>query len=166
MSSHSVPTKWPPHIFLPLPLFELLFVALGVLLLWPREFDVESGTSSEGSSHPWHDFFELESGKMVPYLHFIDHFFPHIFHNVNLLHCWLSSSPLRLSLFSSSSDFDKVCLLCFIRRFWNQTFTWNSKRIRLKSPHSTSMCDNCSTVGLNKRSWTWGFPIQNYKWIR
>lgn len=55
---------------LPLPLFELLFVALGVLLLWPREFDVESGTSSEGNSHPWHDFFELESGKIVSFLHF------------------------------------------------------------------------------------------------
>lgn len=39
----------------------LLLVALGVLLFWPREFDVESGTSSDGSSHPWHDFFELES---------------------------------------------------------------------------------------------------------
>ena len=30
----------------------LLFVALGVLLLCPREFDVESGISSDGSSHP------------------------------------------------------------------------------------------------------------------
>lgn len=41
----------------------LLLVALGVLLFWPREFDVESGTSSDGSSHPWHDFFELESAN-------------------------------------------------------------------------------------------------------
>jgi hypothetical protein len=30
----------------------LLFVALGVLLLCPRELEVESGMSSEGSSHP------------------------------------------------------------------------------------------------------------------
>lgn len=41
----------------------LLFWALGVLLLWPREFDVESGMSSDGNSQPWHDFFELESGE-------------------------------------------------------------------------------------------------------
>lgn len=48
----------------PLPKFLLLllFVALGVLLLWPLEFDVESGISCDGNSHPWHDFFELESG--------------------------------------------------------------------------------------------------------
>lgn len=39
----------------------LLLVALGVLLLWPRELDVESGISSDGNSHPWHDFFEFES---------------------------------------------------------------------------------------------------------
>lgn len=44
-----------------LPALGLLLVALGVLLLCPRELDVESGISSEGSSQPWHDFFELES---------------------------------------------------------------------------------------------------------
>lgn len=37
---------------LQLPALVLLLVALGVLLLWPREFDVESGISSEGSSQP------------------------------------------------------------------------------------------------------------------
>jgi hypothetical protein len=30
----------------------LLLVALGVLLFCPREFDVESGTSSDGNSQP------------------------------------------------------------------------------------------------------------------
>lgn len=35
-----------------LPALGLLFVALGVLLLCPRELDVESGISSEGSSQP------------------------------------------------------------------------------------------------------------------
>lgn len=48
----------------------LLLVALGVLLFCPRELDVESGTSSDGNSQPWHDFFEFESrwlffGKIV-----------------------------------------------------------------------------------------------------
>lgn len=49
---------------------------------------------------------------------------------LNLLQCWLSSSPLRLSLvLSSSSVFDNVCRLCFMRRFWNHTFTC----VRLKT---------------------------------
>lgn len=53
------------HVYLQFPVFLLLLVALGVLLLCPREFDVESGISSDGSSHPWHDFFEFESEKKV-----------------------------------------------------------------------------------------------------
>lgn len=43
---------------------------------------------------------------------------------INLLHDCVSSSPLKSSLLeSSSSVFDNVCLLCFIRLFWNQTLT-------------------------------------------
>lgn len=53
------------HVYLQFPVFLLLLVALGVLLLCPRELDVESGISSDGSSHPWHDFFEFESEKKV-----------------------------------------------------------------------------------------------------
>lgn len=49
-----------------------------------------------------------------------------------LLSDW-SSSPLRLSLLSSSSVFESVCLLCFMRRFWNQTFTCNRDGISLSS---------------------------------
>lgn len=54
-------------LFPPAP-FELLLVALGVLLLCPLEFDVESGMSSEGSSQPWHDFFVLESGENTAFI--------------------------------------------------------------------------------------------------
>lgn len=54
-------------LFPPAP-FELLLVALGVLLLCPLEFDVESGMSSEGSSHPWQDFFVLESGENTAFI--------------------------------------------------------------------------------------------------
>jgi hypothetical protein len=43
---------------------------------------------------------------------------------MNSLHDCVSSSPLKSSLLeSSSSVFDNVCLLCFIRLFWNQTLT-------------------------------------------
>lgn len=38
--------------YLQLPALALLLVALGVLLLCPREFEVESGISSDGSSQP------------------------------------------------------------------------------------------------------------------
>ena len=41
----------------------LVFNILGVLLFWPRELEVESGMSSEGSSQPWQDFLELEAAR-------------------------------------------------------------------------------------------------------
>lgn len=46
---------------------------------------------------------------------------------INLLQDCVSSSPLKSSLLeSSSSVFDNVCLLCFIRLFWNQTLTFDN----------------------------------------
>lgn len=48
---------------LELGLLLLVFSIFGVLLFWPRELEVESGMSSEGSSQPWQDFLELEAGR-------------------------------------------------------------------------------------------------------
>lgn len=40
-------------------------------LLWPLELEVESGMSSEGSSQPTHDFFELEAERSKEILKYL-----------------------------------------------------------------------------------------------